>query len=279
LHIHKESTMHDIDRTVNEFGTGEMNTGEIGYEFETIKGGRSMWEQEYATEMNEYQGENFEFGAELPGEVFGEFEGEYQGEFQGESPLNEMQEMELAAELLSVTNEAELEQFLGGLIKKAARFVKNPVGRALGGVLKGIAKKALPVVGGALGSFVAPGVGTAIGSSLGSAAGKMFGLELEGLSNEDREFEVARRYVRMASAAARHAAGYPTNIPPHVAAKRAISTAARVHAPGLLSCPTCRPASPHTKGGGYGVQAPSYSESGQSGRWIRRGRKIVLFGV
>ena len=83
---------------------------------------------------------------------------------ESESPLNEVQEMEAAAELLEVTNEAELEQFLGNLFKKVASgvggFMKSSTGKALGGILKNIAKKALPVVGGALGSFVAPGVGT-----------------------------------------------------------------------------------------------------------------------
>jgi hypothetical protein len=32
--------------------------------------------------------------------------------------------------------------------------------------------------------------------SAGSAGGRMFGLELEGLSPEDQEFEVARRVVK-----------------------------------------------------------------------------------
>lgn len=186
-----------------------------------------MWNTEFEAEMNEYEGENFEFGQELFGEMSGEYE--------GEASLNETMEMELAAELLSVTNEAELEQFLGGLFKKAAGFIKSPVGRALGGVLKGIAKKALPVVGGALGSFIAPGIGTSIGSSLGSAASNLFELEMEGLSNEDREFEVARRVVRLASTAARHAAKAPANVNPVQVARKSVFAAARRHAPGLAA--------------------------------------------
>jgi len=287
-----------------------------------------MWGQELGMEMNEYQGEGFELAGEMAGELSGEFTGELagefmgelSGEFQGEAPLNEMQEMELAAELLAVTNEAELNQFLGGLIKKAAGFIKSPVGQALGGILKGVAKKALPIVGGAIGSFVAPGVGTAIGSSLGSAAGKLFGLELEGLSNEDREFEVARRYVRLATAAARHAASAPHHLPaPHVA-RKALVIAARRHAPGLLARPAFAPqspayryrslppaayagapaaaypntyatAAPSTYPDPYATAAPAtyqeqwgaspaaYPGAVQSGRWIRRGRNIVLFGV
>lgn len=35
------------------------------------------------------------------------------------SPVSEMDEMELAAELLAVTNEVELEQFLGKFFKKS----------------------------------------------------------------------------------------------------------------------------------------------------------------
>lgn len=310
-----------------------------------------MWEQEMG--MNEFQGENFEFG-ELPGEFTGEMEAEYAGELSGEfvgetgyevmgeSPLSEMQEMELAAELLSVTNEAELNQFLGGLIKKASGFIKSPVGRALGGILKGVAKTALPIVGGAIGSFVAPGVGTAIGSSLGSAAGKLFGLELEGLSNEDREFEVARRVVRLGAVAARHAAAAPRHIPPQHVARRAVTIAARRHAPGLLVRPTMAPHRHHARSAPgwvgpryrpvqptyyptsypvayptaaavpqavaqaapqvvaqssfagapmptpdpYAAAAPyqvpywgTYQDAVQSGRWIRRGRNIIILGV
>jgi hypothetical protein len=236
-----------------------------------IKRRYSMWEHEFGTEMQE-QGENYELFGEMP---------EMSGEYQGESPLNEMQEMELAAELLSLNNEAELEQFLGGLIKKAAGFIKSPVGKALGGVLKGIAKKALPIVGGAIGSFVAPGVGTAIGSSLGSAAGKMFGLELEGMSNEDKEFEVARRYVRFATAAARRAAGARTRMPPHVAARQAVMVAARRYAPGLISYQQYQqPAEPWGNLGDSGYDT-FQQDSGErrSGRWIRRGRNIIILGA
>jgi len=46
---------------------------------------------------------------------------------------------------------------LGNLIKKVGgavgKFVKSPVGKAIGGVLKGVAKKALPIAGGALGAY------------------------------------------------------------------------------------------------------------------------------
>ena len=129
-----------------------------------------------------------------------------------ESPLSEVEEMELASELLAVSSEAELDQFLGDVFKKALKGIRKvgSSGGGLGGVLKGIAKKALPFVGGALGSIIPiPGVGTAVGTALGSAASKVIKAELEGLSLEDREFEMARRFVRFAGTAAKSAASTP----------------------------------------------------------------------
>ena len=79
------------------------------------------------------------------------FEYEFEsGTAQSESEVfNEAEQMELAAELLEVRDEAELEQFLGSLIKKAGsalgKVVKSPVGKAIGGFLKSAAKKALPM--------------------------------------------------------------------------------------------------------------------------------------
>ena len=109
------------------------------------------------------------------------------------------------------------------------------MGRALGGVLKTVAKKALPVVGGALGSMVAPGIGTAIGSKLGSMAGGLFEVELEGLPQEQAEMEVARRYVNLAAASARNAAlARPRpSVNPRTVARAAVARAARAYAPGV----------------------------------------------
>ena len=222
--------MHDIDRTQLE--TWETGTYEAGpYEFE------------------------FEGGAALEG------------------PFSEAEEMEFASALLEVTSEEELDQFLGDLIKKASRavggIIKSPIGKALGGMLKGVAKKALPMVGGALGSFIPiPGVGTAVGTALGSAASNLFEMELEGLSQEDQEFEVARQYVKFAGEAAKQAAQAPANVPPQDAAKSAVVTAAQQYAPGLL-----RPGTPTPPAAGAGARR------GRSGRWVRQGRTIVLLGV
>jgi uncharacterized protein (DUF697 family) len=205
-----------------------------------------------------------------------EYEGdsyEYEGESESEGPFNEVEEMELASELLEIGSEAELDQFLGNLFKKASRavgsIIKSPVGRSLGGMLKGVAKQVLPLAGGALGSFIPiPGVGTAVGTSLGSAAANLFEMELEGLSQEDQEFEVARQFVKFAGEAAKQAAQTPPSVPPQEAARSAVTTAAQKYAPGLLrSTPVAASAAP-------GVAARK-----RSGRWIRQGRTIILLGA
>jgi len=204
--------MHNIDRTTSEF--------EFENEFE-------------------YEGEGeFEFEGEGEFEFEGEYEGEGEFEFEGELE-GEALELELATELLGVSNEQELEQFLGKLFKKVGKgvsnFAKSGVGKSLLGGLKTIAKKALPIAGGALGNFLVPGLGGAIGSKLGSAASNLFELELEGLSNEDREFEVARRFVRLATDATKKATtAARAGAPPKVAAASALKRAAANHAPGLL---------------------------------------------
>ena len=151
--------------------------------------------------------------------------------FEMAAPFSEQEEMELAMELLSVSNEAELEQFLGNVFKKAWQGIKK-VAKPLGGALKGIAKAALPMVGGALGSFIPiPGVGTALGTALGSAVSKALEMEMNEtgeLAQEDRELEVARRVVRIAGTAARLAGDSDGS--PH-AVRCALLQAVRSHAP------------------------------------------------
>ncbi len=89
-----------------------------------------------------------------------------------------------------------------------------------------MAKRALPLAGRAAGTFLGGPVGGAIGGKLASAAGKAFGLELEGLSPEDQEFEVAKRFVRFAGEATKKAAQAPRSAPAKKAAAVAVKTAA-----------------------------------------------------
>ncbi len=145
-------------------------------------------------------------------------EQEYDGEAELENPLDEVEEMEYAAELLEITDEQELDQSLGKLISRVSRaaggIIRSPAGKALGGMLKSAAKKALPIAGRAVGTYFGGPAGGAIGGKLASAAGGIFGLELEGMSGEDQEFEVARRFVRLAASATQKAAQAPAGAGP-----------------------------------------------------------------
>jgi hypothetical protein len=185
---------------------------------------------------------------------------EYDTETEAESALDEAEEMELASELLEVTDEGELEQFIGDLFKRAGRavgqFVRSPVAKALGGLLKNAARQTLPIVGTALGGPA--------GGDVAAQAGKLFGLELEGLSAEDQEFEAARQFVRFADQAAKNAAQAEPGVPPQTAARAGFVAAARQHAPGLV-----RPA---------GRPLPTGTRK-RHGQWVRYGRHIVVRDV
>ena len=123
--------------------------------------------------------------------------------------LDEASQLELASELLAVSDEDELDRFLGDLIRKVARsvgsIVRSPLGKAIGNSLKSVIRTALPLAGGALGTLAGGPLGASIGSGLASMAGRAFGLELEGLSHEDRELAAANRFVRFASEAVNEA--------------------------------------------------------------------------
>lgn len=230
--------MHNLDRVLSQqeaFGETEY----LGNEFEA-----------YADEYSD----------ELEFESDGDFEFEAEGEFEFEFDENE-----LAAELLTVSSDEELEQFFGKLFKKVARgarnFAKSSVGKAIGGALKQAAKSALPSVGAALGSFIPiPGVGTAIGGMAGKALAKALELETAGMSGEDSEFEVAKGIVRMAASAAKTATRAPANANPKAVANHAIKNALQV----------ARAA---------GVRPGSAGRRPATGRWVRRGRNIIILGA
>jgi hypothetical protein len=187
--------------------------------------------------------------------------------------LSDSQEMELAAEFLDVANEEELEQFLGDLIggigSTLGKIVNSPIGKAVGGVLKDVAKTALPIAGGALGTFVGGPIGGMIGSNLASMAGSALGLELEGLSPEDREFEATRQFVRFAGQTVANALEAAPYADPEAVAHAAAVEAARVHAPGLMDI-----ASRHE-----GRHHSGHHQRHHEGHWVRHGHRIILYGV
>lgn len=332
--------MHDIDRTQRDFESA-MNELQPEYfeysnevngwgEYEGEAYSQEAWQEvpigETWQEAEQYEGESYEG----EGENYA-YEGEnYEGEgenyaYEGESyehEMNEAEEMELAAELLGVTNEQELNQFFGKLFRKVGqavgKVVNSPIGTALGGVLKPLAKQVLPLAGGALGTFVGGPLGAKLGSQLTAKAGQLFGLELEGLSGEDREYEMSRRFVRFSSHAIRNALRAPRHIGPGHIARRSMILAMRRMAPGLrrayCNCPVHPPALPPDAAypppsdpmsadnaaaapagaegqGEYGAYRPygQYSQYGQYGQyagtgsqrgtWVRQGRRIILYGV
>ena len=222
-------------------------------------------EAAYGNGSNEFEAN---FNAEYTGETAGSTNeyneyNEYSGEFSGE-----FNEAEWAAELLTIGNEAELEQFFGKLFRTVAKGVssiaRSPVGRIIGGALKQVAKTALPSVGAALGSLIPiPGVGTALGGMAGKALANALEMEAAGMSMEDREFEAAQGLVRFAADAARAAASAPSGANPNAVASNAIKTA-------INSISSNAAAAQHKAG--QHRRAPS-------GRWVRRGNTIVIVGV
>jgi hypothetical protein len=146
------------------------------------------------------------------------------------------------------------------------RFARSDTGRQLGGILKSTlrsaARQALPVVGRAIGGAVDPRYAD-FGARAGTAAGDLLGLELEGLSRQDQEFEIARQLARFTAAAMRQAATAPPSAPAARVVRSSVARAARLYLPGIY---------PRLRG-------RSGRSWGRSGRWVRRGRTIVLYGM
>jgi hypothetical protein len=186
-------------------------------------------------------------------------------EFEDESErglFGESQELEWASRLLEVANEQQLDHFLHDMIREvgaaAGPAFHSSDAQAIAGVLKHAVHEVLP----ANVQRSAPAqasVGAQLGSSLSSEAGQVLGLELEGLSSEDREFEAVKQFVRFAGQTVQNAVNAASGSDPHRNAHRAATDAAQTYAPGLFT------ESPH---------AP-----GNSGRWVACHDRIILFGV
>jgi hypothetical protein len=223
-----------------------------------------------------YEAELYATGYDDEGEYEAPGHGEWGGSHNGRATrhaetesADEVEEMELASELLEVSDEAELDQFVGKLIRRAGRAVgyalRPDTARALAGLLRGTARHALPALGRSLGGWVAPGVGGAAGAGLAARAGRLLGLELEGLSPPDQEFEVARQFVRFARASARGATTSRNGAAPRAAAASAAIAAARRYAPGLVP-----------RLGAVGGAPRGGARRARSGRWVRRDNAIVV---
>jgi hypothetical protein len=264
--------MHDIDRTQHEYGESTLEYGETGFE---TYGETPLGEiiQEAAYEGG-YESPSYE---------------SYESYEYGSGELGENEVMELAAELLEIQNEQELEQFLGGLFKKlgsAASGLAKIAGPQLTNILKGVVKQALPIIkqaagaalplaGTALGTAFGGPVGGMIGSKLAGAAGSMFGLEFEGLSHEDREFEGAKQVVKLAESAIKQATQAGPQPSPQ-AVIDAVTNAASQYMPGLLRP---RDGAGGIPGAGGAISGGTPRHRPHRGTWVRMGHRIVLYGV
>lgn len=165
--------------------------------------------------------------------------------------LDEGAEVELASELLETTDPSRRGQFLDGLIARSAaahgQALSPAVSARLRNLLRHHTERLFPLAPSAAGGPALRAAGRVIPD-----AGPLLGLELEGLSPEDQEFEAARGFVRLADKAVRHALHAAAGGPAELRANRAFAAAALRHAPGL----------PHT--------------ASNEGRWIRRGQTLVL---
>jgi hypothetical protein len=131
-----------------------------------------------------------------------------------------------------------------------------------------VAKQLLPVAGKALGTYLGGPAGGQIGGTLGSAAGGLFEAE-----TEERDWETANQFVKLATEATKNAAEMGPGGDPHAVAQKAIVEAAKVHAPHLVG---------HLMGGhGHhqGCGCHHQGERRHHGRWYRHGERIILVGV
>lgn len=259
--------MHDMDRT-----TLEMN----GFDYEEA----FEMDEEMDYEMDDQYDDEFddeyddEFDDEYDDEMYDEYDDEYDemdDEMSG-APFSEEEEAEMAFELLSVQSPEEMDEFLGKLIKKASKGIrslkKNPF-KFVKRNLRKVARYALPVAGRTVGNFFGGPIGGKLGGKFGKLASRFFEIEMEGLSPEDQEFEIARRFVRLGGATARAAMRNARRMSPAQAARRGLRQAARRHAPGML-----KPRRSNRKNS-RGVSGGAKS----SGRWIRKGDRILIMGL
>lgn len=176
-----------------------------------------------------------------------EFNNEF--EYEGEGELNE---------LLSVTNELELENFLGNIFNAAKRLYNSPQGQAVKkdfvAGAKSFGKKMLPSVGRNLGSYLGGNTGANVGGALANAASNWLFGEVGEMEAVDylRVVKKAAKYLN--KAISEGASGAPRQL-----VTQAINQAARP----ILS--------KRRASGGY-----SRITSKNKGTWFRQGNQLVL---
>jgi len=189
-----------------------------------------------------------------------EFPSNFEEESVRSGVFNEAQEMELAARLLETTTEGQLDEALDQVIREAGTAYGSGQEfdiTAVHGVLKNAARRALSLPGSD--ATMQNSIGARLGAGLSSSAGQVLGLELEGLSPEDRDFEAAKQFVRFAGQTARNIVDSTPAGSPREHAHRAAKSAAELYAPGLAL-----------------EEQPGKTSAG---RWVACRDRIILFGV
>lgn len=194
---------------------------------------------------------------EFNNELFNEFEYEGEGEY--------------ANELMAVSNEYELEGFLGKVWDAAKRFGASPEGQNIKkdfiAGAKSFGRQMFPSIGKNIGGYIGGAGGAVAGGKAGDWAGKwLFG-------NQEMEGE-AVDYVRVIRKAANYlnrALGTGVSAPPRTLVTQAINQAAR---PILTKRRQQLQQQPQQQQGTL-----SYSGTQNQGRWIRQGNRLIIQGA
>jgi hypothetical protein len=141
---------------------------------------------------------------------------------------SEAAQMMLAADLLTASDREHFQHVLSSYVRDAAPSASENAIEQARTLLMEVAS----------GVFIsnrssAPNTTGYSPARLSSEAGSLLGLELEGLSAEDQEYEVAKQFVRLAAAAVA-----PLTAFPHASARsarEAFRNAVRSQAPGVVA--------------------------------------------
>ncbi|MEO6036861.1 MAG: hypothetical protein ABIQ93_00525, partial [Saprospiraceae bacterium] len=187
----------------------------------------------------------------------GEFDNEYG---QGESPLNEMQELELATQLMEATNDAEISKWVGTLFRKikgaGQKFGASPEGQRLRNTFRqgarGVLQQGIRSGAQYLGRNAADRMddpymaydtqqfANSAGNYYGNQAQDGLNLNPDGDNDQygaygDGQEELAREFVRYAADATQRLINSPYRHEyPEQAQRLAITQAARQHMPQMV---------------------------------------------
>lgn len=163
------------------------------------------------------------------------------------------QELELATRILSLRDPSAISRCVQNVAGQQgagrSAWGRPSAWQQLDALLGGVARRVLPQWKGRASTGLI-------------SRGRLLGLELEGLSPEDQELELARQYLRLALAALRRIDATRAHA---IDVRTAFREVARRHAPGLFRIPH-----PSRRRRQRGYALP------MTGRWYRRGSTITL---